>query len=482
MTKKNKKTKAVKNAKASPITDSTSSESTALVQGAELSERSGGGSTTEQQANTSTTEGQDTTDEAAPTAAALPTDSADSKGASPEPSATAPPMSSASISEPTTSKSDPSGNASKAMTATQSTTNKQSKLVWIGLLVVALFAAVASGYLWQQAKSQQVMLQADINAALQRVDQQNQNTRQLQREIDRVVAAADQQALKSDQAIKSVKRQLQSQQQRLQSLSTTDRNDWLLAEAEYLIRLANQRLLMGKEIVGALELLRAADAIARELDDAALFAVREALAKDIAALRQAAKLDIEGIYLTLGGLAIQADQLRLFAMPTFESATVEISDEPQTWRQRLDAGLAAAWQKLSSYIQIKRRDEIYKPLLAPEYEAAVRQNVRLMFEQSQMAALAGKQALYVDSLNKASQWLNNYYTLDNEKTALLIAQIEKLKAVPIVAQLPDISGSLRALKNYVELIHDIEKPQPAAEQLETSASTPAANVKQGDQQ
>ena len=37
---------------------------------------------------------------------------------------------------------------------------------------------------------------------------------------------------------------LDSHNKRLLSLSSTSREDWLLAEAEYLLRLANQRLLM----------------------------------------------------------------------------------------------------------------------------------------------------------------------------------------------------------------------------------------------
>ena len=191
--------------------------------------------------------------------------------------------------------------------------------------------------------------------------------------------------------------------------------------------------------------------------------------------------EIEGVYLKLAALATQADQLRLFTLPTLTVAAVENNYQQQTWRERLDTGLVAAWQKLKGYIQVRRRDEIYKPLLAPEYEAAVRQNVRLMFEQSQMAVLAGKQNLYIDSLNKASQWLNDYYTIDNEKTALLTAQIDEIKALQIVAELPDISASLRALKNYVELIHDVKHPltkatSQSAEQQKKAEITKGAQL------
>ncbi len=343
--------------------------------------------------------------------------------------------------------------------------NKTAKVRTAGLatglaifaVILAIAAAAVSVYLWQSGVQQQQQLQrsqADISAALQRIDAQVSDNRQLQRQLDQQSDASGQVEATLQQQISQLFRQQASQKKSLLSLSTTDRADWLLAEAEYLIRLANQRLLMGKEIQGALDLLKAADEIAKELDDSGLYPLRQALANDMAALRSAGDFDLEGIYLQLGAVANQSGKLQLIAIPQLTTAAPEATT-PETWRQRLDTGIRRAWEKLSSYIQIKRRDDIYKPLLAPEYEAAVRQNVRLMFEQAQMATLAGKQQLYNISLTKAQQWLNNYYTLDIEKTAAVISAIETLSNLKIEVSLPDISGSLRALKNYQESLHSI---------------------------
>ena len=218
-------------------------------------------------------------------------------------------------------------------------------------------------------------------------------------------------------------------------------------------------------------MLKAADNIAKELDDSGLYPLRQALADDMAALRSAGNLDLEGIYLQLGALARQSEGLQLIAMPQLTATLVEAT-APETWRQRLDVGIRRAWEKLSSYIQIKRRDDIYKPLLAPEYEAAVRQNVRLMFEQAQMAALSGKQKLYTISLAKAQQWLNNYYTLEMEKTVVVTNAIKVLSGLKIEVPLPDISGSLRALKSYQETLHSIA-PLPKNNNSPATNTVPA---------
>lgn len=330
--------------------------------------------------------------------------------------------------------------------------------LWLLTLLIAIAGVCLSIFLWQGGIAQQQSLQqsrAAIAGAIQRVDGQAENNKKLQGQFDQWQANNQLQQQQLLQRIDNLQQQLSSQQKRLQSLSTTDRDDWLLAEAEYLMRLAHQRLLMGKQRDSAMQLLTAADAIIKDLDDHALYSVREALANDMANLRAAVTLDLEGHYLALAALAQQAEQLPLIQSLQLSLPRPEVP-VAQSWQQRLAVGFQAALDKLSGYIQINRRDDIYKPLLAPEYEAAVRQNVRLMFEQAQMASLAGKQKLYEDSLSKVDHWLATYFTLDKVSTDAVVAQLQYLKQQQVAISLPDISGSLRALKAYVENIHQLK--------------------------
>jgi uroporphyrin-3 C-methyltransferase len=339
-------------------------------------------------------------------------------------------------------------------------TEKKS-FAWVLSLIclVLIIISVAGGFFWwrsaeQNFLQQQADLQLQLTAALQRVDEQAGGVRTLQQNIDRQAISSEQQLEQTQQQLKVLQQQLSSQQKRLLALSTTDRSDWLLAEADYLMRLANQRLLMGKELDGALQLLIAADEVFIELDDSALFPVREALADNMSALKTAARFDVEGVYLKLGALAKQADQLRLFQLP--ELTLAEPKEQiAETWQQRLSGGFSAALEKLSGYISYRNRGESYKPLLAPEYEAAVRQNLHLMFEQAQMSLLSGKQELYLDSLQKAIDWLDAYYSLDKTATETIRAEIAELMQLNVVIELPDISSAPRALKNYIETIHSL---------------------------
>jgi uroporphyrin-III C-methyltransferase len=251
-------------------------------------------------------------------------------------------------------------------------------------------------------------------------------------------------------SIEQLRAQIEIQQQHIAALTSVDRSDWELAEAEYLLQLANQRLLLGGDTHAALELLTSADAIVRELDDSGLLPVRAALAKDIAALKAIPAVDIEGTYLAIAAASEQAAKLPLIRPPEVQPEVPVTADAPSTWQERLGAGLESALHKLDQLVQIRRRDEPYKPLLAPQYEAALRQNLKLMFEQAQSALLAGNQQLYVSSLDKAQFWLTTYFTLDETAAHGVVATIDELKAREIKPELPDASTARRALNVFIK--------------------------------
>lgn len=316
-------------------------------------------------------------------------------------------------------------------------------------LLVALAALGASGWLWWQDYQTDTAAsewQQDFSADLRSLDTgQRQLAAQLQalQGLERE-ATAQRAALQAGyDALNSI---VKEQTEQLATLQRSDRNDWVLAEADYLMKLAHQRLLMGGDTGAATELLASADGLLQELDDGALFAVREQLAQDRAALQSVGTVDLEGIYLRLDALARRAEQLPLLpALDIPEPADSETA--AQGWGQRLQAGFSAAWERLKDYIRIRRSDVPVKPLLAPDQEAALRQHLRLNFEQAQLALLAGKPALYRDSLGKAQEWIRRYLSHAPDAAALL-DDIDAIAQRQVTVELPDISGSRQALKQY----------------------------------
>ena len=340
--------------------------------------------------------------------------------------------------EPAKSKTDKSAPAKPS---------RGGRVIALLALLIALLALALSAWLYQQ----EMMLATAEKSVTNELQSELQALAASQADLAASLGgqreALAQLRLDANGQLSALSRRSQELESKLQSLTTVDRRDWLLAEVEYLLRLANQRAQLSHDPRAAAQLLSSADAILRELDDTALHAVRADLAKEMSALQNSADIDIEGVYLTLQGLASEAAKLHLYQAPTY---TLEESDEVSgEWQQRLQSGLDNAWAKLRSYIRIRHHDKNFEAQLAPEQEAALRMSLRLMFEQAQMALLANRPLLYQRALDKAAAWLQEYYQLDDHREGLL-KQISTVRDMPVSPEIADISGSLRSLKVYLK--------------------------------
>jgi uroporphyrin-3 C-methyltransferase len=238
------------------------------------------------------------------------------------------------------------------------------------------------------------------------------------------------------------------QRQEITRFGATDRKDWLLAEVEYLLRLVNQRLIMAGDVVAAAALLKSADAILLELEDVSLHGVRAAVAADLAAVRAVPKVDVEGLYLRLSGLIEQVDGLAIFQLPTRDEVLVAVPAED--WQQRFQQGYEQALGKLSDYIVIRRRDVPYEALMDPQWEGLVRQNLRMLLEQAQVALLSGNQVLFRESLQRGGHWVEQFFEVDEAGSRALAQELHALTQVPIATSIPDVSASLLQLDKAME--------------------------------
>lgn len=343
-----------------------------------------------------------------------------------------------------------SASAPPASKTSKKTTDKPksgSNVLGLLALLIAIAALALAGWMYQQ--EQLLAAQEESNSA--GFQSELKSLRASQAEFTSLISAQREalSQLRSDASTRldTLARRSQDLEVSVQSLATVNRQDWLLAEAEYLLRLANQRAQLSHDPRSAAQLLSSADEILRDLDDAGLHPVRAQLAKEIGALQSSAERDIEGSYLALQALANEAEKLKIYKAPSYEA--LEVPEEQSGWQQRLQGGLTAAWEKLRSYIRIRHHEENFRAQLAPEQEAVLRASLQLMFEQAQLALLANQPELYQRALEKAASWLNRYYQLDEHRDALL-QQINTLAEVKVDAELADISGSLRSLKEYIK--------------------------------
>ena len=233
----------------------------------------------------------------------------------------------------------------------------------------------------------------------------------------------------------------------IQSRMGTSSQDWVYAEVEYLVRMANQRVLMEQDANSALQLLQSADEIIRETDGLTAHGLREALARDIAALKAVGSPDIQGVYLELSALVSQVPLLRR-TLPTYQapSSTTDQSAEATGYLARFLRLIRHAGNKLAHLVDFRRDEVEIKRILPPKEEYFLRQNLVLKLQIAQMALLEGNQGVFQSALGEAQVWVSDSFDDENPGTVAMLKSITRLSASQVSVELPDIAGSLKAAR------------------------------------
>jgi uroporphyrin-3 C-methyltransferase len=227
----------------------------------------------------------------------------------------------------------------------------------------------------------------------------------------------------------------------------TNRRRWVLAEAEQLMIIANQRLQLAGDFDTAATALDIADQRLRSLADPQLLPVRKLLVDEIDKLKSANRVDIAGISLKLADMANTVEQLPLSLDFRSMKTKPGKAAEGQTKSKPPSRGFfQQLWTDIRSLITIRHNVESYKPLLPPKQQYFLRENLRLVLFGAQQAALRADSAAYRSNLKMAAHWIHSYFDTNAQAVKQMQAQIQSLEAAPLMTKRPDISASLSALR------------------------------------
>ena len=322
---------------------------------------------------------------------------------------------------------------------------------YIGLLV-ALLAAAGVGYLWQEQQTQKSLNERFTGT---QTELTNRGT-----ELGRVsgdIAALIDADRKLDENIgaltKRIERQLEELPARMTRIEGTldkipgvaegARSAWLLAEAEYFLRLANAQLILAGNVDVSLRALELADAKIKDIGDPGLTRVRAKISDERTALKAVPRPDAEGIVLELGSVAQSLHRLPL-SRKSPENFTAETGRGTETgwrraWRVIVDA--------LSSIISVRRSDETITPLMSAAEESLLIRSLDLELQIARLAVMRNEGNLYRQSLKIVEERLAQYFAVEAEPVISTRATINQLASAQLPEELPDISGSLSLLLN-----------------------------------
>lgn len=324
----------------------------------------------------------------------------------------------------------------------------------LSLIAIVGAAAVAwLGYSWSQALSQQI--NRDRVALEQQLNAQNSAQLSTSSSLQNELRAFQQERRQQNQNLEQLESRLSDAIKQVEAGREASTSDWRLAEAEYLLRLANQRILMEKRPEGALALLRSADEILHALDDVTLFKLRQILAQDIARLEAVPHLDVEGSYLRLAALIEQSRELPTLSLQQqrqlpemLNQITPDLVDE--TLKADVQSAFSQALSRLEKLIVIQRHDAPVEPLLSPEQGHYLRQNLQLLLEQAQLALLRQQAGIYQTSLERAEQLVRRYFDTNASAVQALLGALSEVGTLQVSPTLPDISASLSELQKHIK--------------------------------
>ncbi|KDM92115.1 uroporphyrinogen-III C-methyltransferase [Photobacterium galatheae] len=332
-----------------------------------------------------------------------------------------------------------------------------------GLVAIALVILLGGG-LYYHGHQQNLAQQAQLAALTSQLNEMKNALSQ----SEQSVKAAVQESLDSAATrLSQQENDIQGLQRSMTEIQGRRPNDWLLAEADYLTRMAGRKLSLEHDVASATLLLESADNRIAQLSDPSLTELRKALSNDITMLKSIARIDRDGLVLRLTSLQTQIDSLPLanaivpesLDQPQTESVSESISD----WKSNLMTSLK---QFGGHFVTYRKRDGNVIPLLSPEQDFYLQENIKSKLETAIKAVYREQGELYTTSLTMAKDWASQFYKTDDAKTQSFIQALDELAQQKIEVNYPKILTSQSMLLDTINMrmrqqvapIHSEEDP------------------------
>lgn len=315
------------------------------------------------------------------------------------------------------------------------------------LLVLALGAGFA--YVHQQQKS-------EFNNQLQAVRAELKQTRhalnaQLEQTVSKATSQATEITHRAETVLEQQQKSIESLQLAVADIKGRRPNDWLLAEADYLVKLAGRKLFLEHDVETATQLMESADQRIAALNDPSLTPLRKAMANDITTLKNIPLIDRDGLVLRLISLQQQIDSLPLAnaILPADQPQTSQaVSENIDDWQTNLKNSLKAF---ADNFITFRSRDGNVIPLLSPTQHFYLRENLQAKLETAIKGVYTEQQTLYRTALDTAAQWSTSFFNPDDKAVQSFNAALAQLAEQQVQVEYP---VKLQAQQQLADVINE----------------------------
>ncbi|WP_431022286.1 uroporphyrinogen-III C-methyltransferase [Erwinia rhapontici] len=334
--------------------------------------------------------------------------------------------------------------------------------VVLGAVAIAIALAVGAGLSMYGNHQIQQQAAASQALALQLSDLQQSalsDKKSLEQQLATQTSALD--TARQQQAATS--QQLDELKQKVATISGSDAQTWMLAQADYLVKMAGRKLWSDQDVTTAAALLKSADASLADMNDPSLIDARRALTHDISTLSALSQVDYDGVILKLNQLSNDVDNLRIADNDSdnepMDADSNELSSSLREWRQNL----VKSWHNfMDDFITIRRRDATAEPLMAPDQDIYLRENIRSRLLIAAQAVPRHQDEIFKQSIDTVSAWTRAWFDSNDPNTKAFLSQLDELSQQSVSMDVPEALQSQPLLDKLMETRVRNLLAQPAA--------------------
>jgi uroporphyrin-3 C-methyltransferase len=295
---------------------------------------------------------------------------------------------------------------------------------------------------WLDAHSQLDQTQQQVARRLSEVEAENKGNRLLVTQNQELVRELGGKL----SLLESKYAETQNQRIAIESLyreMSSSRDQTALAEVEQMLLIAGQQLQLSGNVKAALIAMQQAES---RLQRPAFAALKKRIDQDIDKLRALPSIDVAAINQRLDGVIAVADNLPLAQDTHIEAHAQAAEADPSEsawkrfWRE--------VWMETRHLIRIENTERQEMPLLSPTQTFFLRENLKLRLLSARMALLTRDEVSFRRDLKASQEWLKRYFDAKSAQNVQAIGVLQKLATSSIVIEMPSLSGSLEAVRNY----------------------------------
>lgn len=355
------------------------------------------------------------------------------------------------------SDSTPAPAKSEDQSVTKKSPIKPASIITVVFIIILLAVAAGGYYYWQKFETYLQKIQHDaqiidrkFSTVIPQLDQAQKDIFLRKEEFTQLTALLNKQN-EQLKAFDESQKALISSTKNIFDITHRNQTQWLLSEVSYLLSLANQRLIVSRDIKTAVAALKAANNRLHDLSDPSLLTLRKTITNETAQLNLLKLPDISGIAFSIDNMTLlikdlpfkSAQQKYIESKATPEKVEIASLDK--------DTIIAPLWDRLKSLVTIRKHQRDIQETETPLQKSDIDSQLRYRLETSRVSLINKNTTVFQHEVTSALKLVTLYYDQNDNRVTSLATELKSLSKINLLPTLPDITGSWLKLQKFIAL-------------------------------